>query len=443
LDQAPRETDVDGVWAWNEAPLEELMASISRPNGMTLANRPLAPRNEEYIFRVPLLLTISGKVVDAETKQPIKKFRAIPGYVWQGRVSLPDANQITSSKGRYEIRETYEQSAYLVRVEADGFMPAVSRKIKSDEGNVTIDFELVKGNSIAAKVLTPAGVPAAGAKVALAAPEERIVIREGELQELAGNANVRETDQAGQFRAQTKRNNSWIIVTHRSGYAELAGLPSSYPSIIQLEPWARVAGTMQVARQPEAGAEISLSNWVFMQNSPRIDLQLKQRTDGHGRFAFEAVVPGPHRITSRRMNNAGDSQMILNTALTVDCLAGKTTHADFGVGGRPVIGQFRKPANASPDLQLSAVRIHVGQGSGELQLESLLEFGANADRDGNFSIDDVPPGQYYLIAFFPGPRGGPQVQSQTHRFTVPKVNGKLWQRPVDLGALTLEPGTRR
>jgi len=66
---------------------------------------------------------------------------------------------------------------------------------------------------------------------------------------------------------------------------------------------------------------------------------------------------------------------------------------------------------------------------------SNMTFEANADRDGNFAIDDVPPGTYLLYVYFPQ-RPGPHVQG--HRFTVPKVNEKLSQRPVDLGTLTLQ-----
>ena len=43
FDNAPRLTDVDGLWEWKEAPPEELLANIGRPNGMTLSNRPLSP----------------------------------------------------------------------------------------------------------------------------------------------------------------------------------------------------------------------------------------------------------------------------------------------------------------------------------------------------------------------------------------------------------------
>ena len=70
-------------------------------------------------------------------------------------------NNVAATGSTYEIKKTYENGANLVRVEADGYMPAVSREIKGDEAKVTIDFELLKGKTVAVTILTPDGAPAA------------------------------------------------------------------------------------------------------------------------------------------------------------------------------------------------------------------------------------------------------------------------------------------
>jgi uncharacterized GH25 family protein len=441
FDQAPREADVDGVWEWHEAPAEELMASIGRPNGMTLNNRPLTARKEEYVFRVPPALVISGKVVDAETKQPIKNFRVVSGFRWTEGQLFWNNNNMPTGGGRYEIRQNYEYPAYLVRIEADGYLRAVSREIKSDEGNVAIDFELHKGEKVTPTVMTPEGAPAGRAKVAIVVPGARIQIQQGELNG-QGNAELRETDEDGRFRLATKKDDFWIVVTHPSGYAEIPGLPSSGAPVIKLQPWARIEGTFQTARKPQSDVEISISGATFSgQNAPVIVLNSQQLTDLRGRFAFDRVVPGQRQVVSKRTSVTGDSavEMSSSTSITVDCPAGKTAQVDFGTAGRPVIGQLRRPAESNPELQLNTARIFVrleGNRVGNNLLgPSNMTFEANADRDGNFAIEDVPPGKYQLYVYFPQ-RPGPHVQG--HRFTVPKVNEKLSQRPVDLGTLTLQ-----
>ena len=69
---------------------------------MQLTNRPLIAREEEYVFHKIPELAITGKVVDAETKEPIKKFQVTPGIqfdqrqmVWQPRQSF------SASDGKY------------------------------------------------------------------------------------------------------------------------------------------------------------------------------------------------------------------------------------------------------------------------------------------------------------------------------------------------------
>jgi Carboxypeptidase regulatory-like domain/Polysaccharide lyase family 4, domain II len=478
FDQAPRQADDDGVWEWKEAPAEEVLANIGRPGGITITNRPLSPRKEEYVFRIPSALVIKGKVVDAETKQPIKNFQVESGYLWMGQqVQWDQRNKKPSTGSTYEIRKTDNQGDSFVRVEADGYMSAVSREIKCEEANVTIDFELPKGKTVAATVLSPDGTPAARAKVALPGPGEQLIIFRGDLQEpgdIGGNGNlggiivglvrqfrqgrqagpglvaVHETDKDGKFRAEAKNPNCWIVVTHATGYAELIGMPSSNPRVIKLKPWARVEGTYQIARQPASNEPISVNkNQYFFQNSPFISVQSMQTTDRHGRFVVDRVVPGQQRISGSRTNRLDDAETTSSMAIIANCPAGKTTHVDLGMGGRPVIGQLRKPADAKPDLQLSSTQIWVSQEGGQMWGgggggdESQVQFNATTDRDGNFSIEDVPPGSYVLSAWLMGQQG-PQLQIQQHRFTVTTVNAKLSQRPVDLGVLTLSlPNERR
>jgi hypothetical protein len=97
--------DSNGVWVWREAPLDEFKADICTPDGMSLSEQPLTARAEEYVFRLPPPLVVSGKVIDAETKLPIKKFRVVPGV----RSSATHMNWVPSetysaSDGQYQFR---------------------------------------------------------------------------------------------------------------------------------------------------------------------------------------------------------------------------------------------------------------------------------------------------------------------------------------------------
>ena len=54
FDHISEYADPNGVWVWNEAPLDEFKADIYSPgDGMTLSERALIARPEEYVFRCP------------------------------------------------------------------------------------------------------------------------------------------------------------------------------------------------------------------------------------------------------------------------------------------------------------------------------------------------------------------------------------------------------
>jgi Carboxypeptidase regulatory-like domain len=436
LERAPRETDVDGRWEWNEAPATEVMADIGRPEGMTLNNRPLRPRTEEYVFRVPAGLVISGKVLDAETKQPIKAFRLLTGYLLMGgQLFWSNTGNVVSNEGRYEVRQSYEQPAFVVRIEADGYLRAATREIKSDEGKVVVDFLLHKDKNVTAKVMTPDGFPAPGAKVALVLTGQRIRIHQGDL-DAGSSAEQQETDANGRFRLTAKKDDFWLVVTHRSGYAELPGAPNCDPPVIKLNPWARIEGTYQVARRPQSDVAITIKSSTNVgQNSPIIAVDSQAQTDLRGRFALDRVMPGRQSVLAKRNDAEGEApQITFSRSMNVDCPAGTTTHVDFGTTGRPVIGQIRQPADST--LDLSKALIYVSSEEFNVPGVAHMTFQTAPDREGNFTVEDVPPDDYMLYAYFPQ-RPGPRVQGR--RFTVQAINERLSQRPVDLGVLTLMP----
>src|SRR5262249_8208456 len=79
FDHVNDRTDDKGIWEWNEAPLDSIAVDICPPNGMQLTDQSIIARDEEFVFRPPTPLVVTGTVVDAKTKQPINSFRVIPG----------------------------------------------------------------------------------------------------------------------------------------------------------------------------------------------------------------------------------------------------------------------------------------------------------------------------------------------------------------------------
>ncbi len=158
----------------------------------------------------------------------------------------------------------------------------------------------------------------------------------------------------------------------------------------------------------------------------------QQKTDAHGHFVFEHVLPGLRYIRSIRTRKPSEPREMMSTCrMTAEFLSGKTTRIDFGNAGRTVIGRLKAPEEGpEPRWGNANIEIHRDRrgGLGE------LSFLATVDDRGEFSIDDVPAGKYYL--------GVPPIRGKLfvmgYAFEVPPISEKLSRRPVDLGMITLK-----
>ena len=260
FDHVSQYSDEKGIWVWNEAPLDEFKADICRPDGMQLPRQSLIARPDEYVFRVPGALVVSGEVIDAATRKPIPEFRVVPGQtVDQQPVFWRRTESFTAKGGHYRIHETRGDSVNLIRIEAEGFQPAVSREIKSDEGAISINFELDRGLSIIAKVVTPRNLPAAGAKVALGVAGSQIFVKNGEVNDPQTYCARQTTDDAGRFHFPPQDKVFQLVITHPSGFAHIISTPNwDLARIIHLEPWSRVEGTFRIGKAPVANVAIGV-----------------------------------------------------------------------------------------------------------------------------------------------------------------------------------------
>ena len=432
--------DKNGVWEWNEAPLDEFKADICRPDGMQLAKQSLIARDEEYVFRPPVALVISGKVLDAETKKTIKQFLAVygikddePPIDWVRNASYNAAD------GRYRIRRRHDYPVHLVRIEADGYLPAVSRDIKSNEGNVTIDFALKKGKDVASTILTPEGAPAKGAKIALGVAGSQISVRNGYIDRGSTyNSAQREADQSGQFRFPPQATTFQLVITHPSGYAYIKALPEGIPEIIKLKRWAKVEGIYRVGKKPVANVPISLNVETIHSRGkdvPNIHTTHYETTGKNGRFVFERVVPGEGRIGRRIVMTVKDGTREVTSSITIkeNFPAGETTLIELGgTGGRPVIGKLKPPKGFKGKVRWNFALVHARP---EPDQSNNPSYRASVDRDGRFRIDDMIDGTYSLrVRISQHAAGYLSIQI----ITVPEADRKKANEPFDLGDLTLE-----
>lgn len=482
FDHVDQRTDENGVWQWDEAPLDEIKADICPPGGMQLLEQPLVAGEEERVFRLPPPLVISGDVTDTATGQPIERFRVVPGSRSGKsnslRLSWARSESFEAVQGQYELRPNRGYQAHVVRIEADGYRTAVSRDIGNDEGQVRVDFELKPADDVAATIVTPTGEPAAKAQVALGIAGSQIKVQNGRIHDRSTYVARHDADDSGQFRFPSQGADFQIVITHPSGFAHLKSTDGPVPRTVHLTPWARVEGAFRVGQQTVANVDITLmtnSLHSYGPDVPNIFTSYEVTTAANGRFAFERVFPGDGRIGRRILFMARDGAMEVTSSerVPVRCESGETLELNLGGTGRPVTGRLVPPADFRGRVLWNfaevTVRVDLPQPERPPQVpedperreawweqwkateegqawqraqETYLRlrsaspyFIATVDHEGFFRIDDVPAGDFVLDVSF---AWHPPGYLTGYRFSVPETDRPAPDQLVELGVVRLE-----
>jgi hypothetical protein len=162
------ETDADGRFSWDSAPTSAAMYSLGKSGYVTQRRDDFSVEDETTITLMKAFL-LTGKVVDAETGEPVTQFQVIKGRRY-GPDDLPHwerHNTVRGRDGEYSLKHDEPSGPKVqVLVEAEGYLPEVSPPFLST-GWHTNDFKLKKGEGPRGMVKGPSGKPVEGAQVAL------------------------------------------------------------------------------------------------------------------------------------------------------------------------------------------------------------------------------------------------------------------------------------
>jgi peroxiredoxin/uncharacterized GH25 family protein/protocatechuate 3,4-dioxygenase beta subunit len=479
-------TDAEGRFTWHNAPADQVQGDILAAGYADLRDTPLLASDKEITLTMRKPLHVHGVVTDAETGKPIERFKRIPGIsfgpdqpmVWERR------NAVAGKDGAFEFEQSYPYPGYVVRIEAEGYQPADSRVFKIDEGDVSLEFKLEHGHSIAGIVRDAQGNPASDVKVALATPGQTIYIRNGS--ELVDQGCLSTTtDQQGNFSFPPQTGEYLVAAFGAQGYAQVSASELGKSSDIKLVPWGRIEGTVLVSGKPGAHSEMSLADSFAPEpNQPRIFFEEGATSDGNGHFVFDRVRSGETTVRRTvRVAMGGSGWLNGPTHETkVNVKPGQTSHVQLGVSGRPVIGRVSIPDEVKkrsdwifgfcqivthfdtpkppplPDNYQSMdaqqkkqwyenwQKTDAGkafQAAQEKQRHEYRSYTLLMQKDGSFRADDVPAGDYQINISItqptPGNSCGPgdAVAEASSRFTIPPIPGGRSDKPFELPTLSM------
>jgi beta-lactamase regulating signal transducer with metallopeptidase domain len=355
---------------------------------------------------------ISGRLTDAQTGEPIARFRVTPGR-WNNSMSDLDWNpnlSVEGSNGNYVIDIDKRGGAVELKFEAEGYLPAAAPRVAADSDHC--DFSLAKGSGPSGTVFLPDGQPAAGVKVLLTYPHSPGVpalglIRGGSFQTARDEDTLVATDASGHFSLAPKFGMKAVVVSGSAGF-KMVPVESFKTNVnITLEPWGNIKGVLHRPSGPGTNQSLAVT-FAAAADSRDLMVFITTKTDDKGAFAFDHVPPGEWEIQTvvAMGEDAADTEELKRVHVAPGQTAEVTIEAPakakpimlgrrFGgedilppvkssLRGTVVLPDGKPAANAQVGVKLPSQNLQVGDG--ELVGGALDDGLVRTEADGSFNV---------------------------------------------------------
>ncbi len=307
-------------------------------------------------------VTVSGTVTDATTGQPLPAFRVICGtpLITYGypllstnvafEASIFSEDWVKFGGGKFQLKPRHflahyseiERSGFMLKFEADGHAPVLSRVIRANEGEVRFDVALMPAQTVQVRVLNPNGRPATEAEVGLVRPVIGIQITRERHLRIMNGTGLLPLDARGTFALPPDDSIKQVIAINSRGFAAATPAALAREPVLQLQPFGRVEGQWLLAGQPAAGREVTLGTTTT--DGSGYTLDCSTTTDSEGRFAIPRVPAGQYLLF--RNVPSGDRGYTSQQVADVEVRPGETSYVT--PGGYVVSVRLRWPADFTP-----------------------------------------------------------------------------------------------
>jgi thiol-disulfide isomerase/thioredoxin len=343
LDLVSARTDAQGRFRIDGGELRMVADVLGGESTAPVRNITLAS-GVDNLIKLASRVMVRGTVTDALTHQPIAKGRILLSYNSPQRPIWQRQSPRAFSHGRYQMSLSESGPAYLLKFEADGYVPQISRPIARDEGEITYDVKLVPGTGPAGIVRTPDGKPAEGAAIIAADNNTQVVMKDGKFTDQTMTTVLR-TGPDGRFGFQPQINDQYtLIATHESGFRMVAA--SDFAAMggdLTLQSWATVQGEVRVNGEPAGGSRVdAMAIDPLLRSVPGriIDIESEGTADDQGRFELRVA---PMQTMVGRVVRVGEMSYSYAAQARISPTPGATVRLNLGSGGRRVIGKVIVP----------------------------------------------------------------------------------------------------
>jgi len=479
-------TDSQGNLVINDAPSDEVIFSIYKAGYARYDKFPMSPQESEYQITLLPQGKITGRVLDAQTGQPINHFYVTQGIQWKGQNEPTWQSQsgklVNSSV--YEMSIGYQDCPIAVKIEADGYN-STETPVFNNEGKEEIyDIYLQKGQTLTGLAFLADGKPAEGAEVIVATKEQGVSIHSIPYGRKYNNIYAM-TDSLGKFTLPTIDATYKLVILHQQGINFVTQQQFEENSQIVLEPWGTIEGNVCTSDSSKSNLQIRLdSSYINVGDEPPISLSFNTYPASDGKFYFDKVKAGTVQISKGIKLEDGKTTKYVNEQIC-EVKAGQITNVEFPCGSRKVTGKIilssfdsqldfqNQSISLRSDIDLSQIDFLPSidfpvdylcwnkeqrqqfqkqimeseefksylEKSREFQKMMLKSYdSANINKDGSFTFPDVLPGSYVLTAEFWNKETKKLLAVLDSRVNLPESKDPSeYNIPLDLGALQPTP----
>jgi RNA polymerase sigma-70 factor (ECF subfamily) len=379
------------------------------------------PRAESYDITLYPPTTWTGRVIDATTGEPVKRFEVRCGTMTEegtphwGKYSDREAQ--VSPEGLfdytlngYSFNTTARPTGtpaeatgrYIIGVMARGYAPGVSPPaMLGATPDVTI--ELTPQDALKGRVLGIDGLPLEDVTVGWVPPGGRAFLQGHHL--VLNNSNkpdpIETTRNGGIFRMYSRQTPGELVAVHRDGFAFLEHPPEGGEITVQLQAWVEVEGVYTINGSPAANQELYPLYFPEQDRISPLALWITDRTKEDGKFRWNHIPPLPFELGQWGWANGYTSWRI---AEHVNPAPGERVWLDLTLDGTDAVGAVTMP----PDLTAQAVdngHLEVFAYRGAFQEEfdpshDSRVFVAETEDNLTFTFEALPPGRYEGRAVF-------------------------------------------
>ncbi len=453
----------DGRFEWNGAP-DEPVHFYFYHSGYEQKRGVLLKTDSDNTVILQKNRTIQGQVVDADTGNPITKFRIgigrDPGkFGGSFYPDYPGMKDYTDPNGAFTLQSDEENDAYI-DASADDYAETGQTLPAAQNDTVQVMLKLKQSPALHGVVVSSFGQPLPGISVALLNSNLRggggLSLSGTKLRSYNQSSKVSVTDDQGQFvLGSPPESGGMVMAVGEAGFACVPVDQVRSSSTVVLQPFGRIVGTMKSGGQPAVSKGL-----IVTFNMPGVGSDwdaYKRTTDDQGNFTFENVPPGDVKI--QRLIPNGENSWSYSDATDVTVKPGETTQVSLGDNGAVLVGRIRFDNPLTNAGALSFAGNLSGQMPSQPSFNSPAEaqafynspewkalmklhknYAVEMRPDGTFTVDDVAPGVYSMniSTRLSGQRPWehPPVANGTIAITVPNSADPL--SPIDIGEIVLK-----